>query len=655
MCGIGGIVLFDGSSPDSAGMQRMVDALRHRGPDDEAFCVQPGLGLAHTRLSIIDLSPAGRQPMQVESANLSIVYNGEVYNHRELRRTLEAKGHRFRSSCDTEVVLRAYAEWGDTCVNRLEGMFAFALWDADRRRLFAARDRLGIKPFYYHFDSATGEFLFGSEIKALLAYRLRSFDLDLAALDDYLAFGFIPLSRTPFRGVCKLPAAHVLTLERGVLALQRYWDVDFCRTDRPAVTDAGEVAATLEAAVRRHLIADVPVGAFLSGGIDSSAVVAVMRESVDVPLATFSVGFEEPSYDERAFARTVARRLGTDHHEVICTARDFESLWATTVWHADGLAADISNVPLFMLARDARRHVPVVLSGDGGDEMFGGYPTYRADRLAAVYRRVPRPLRSAVATLSTALPASTAKLSFDFRLRQFLAGVELDEVARSHFAWRRIFTGAERALVLDAGPDGRDVSDSEEALARLFHDAPAATVLQRAVYADINSFLVDSILAKVDAMTMAHGLEARVPLLDREVVELAGTVPDRLKMRWGEGKRIFRKAVRARLPREVIARAKSPFQPPLAEWLRRDLRAMVGEVLSDDRVRALGFLRPSGIAALKSEHFAGRANHGFKLWLLLNLVEWHRLFVEGQWTARLAGGRSRPSGPERATRPAPGR
>jgi asparagine synthase (glutamine-hydrolysing) len=654
MCGIGGIVLFDGGPPDAAGMQRMVDALRHRGPDDEGFWVQAGVGMAHTRLSVIDLSPAGRQPMHVESPSLSIVYNGEVYNHRELRRTLEEKGHRFRSSSDTEVILRAYAEWGETCVTRLEGMFAFALWDAARRRLFAARDRLGIKPLYYHFDTTTREFLFGSEIKALLAYRRDPFGLDMAALDDYLAFGFIPLSRTPFRDVRKLPAAHTLTLERGSLTLQRYWDLDFRPDDRPSVDAPEEVAAALEAAVRRHLIADVPVGAFLSGGVDSSAVVALMRESRETPLATFSVGFEEPSYDERAFARTVAGHLGTDHHEVICTARDFESLWARTVWHADGLAADISNVPLFMLARDARRHVPVVLSGDGGDEMFGGYPTYRADRLAAVYRRVPRPVRDAVATLSTALPTSTAKLSFDFKLRQFLAGAELGDAARSHFAWRTFFTAPQRALVLDAGPDGRERSDTEDALTRLFHAAPAATVLQRAIYADVNSFLVDSILAKVDAMTMAHALEARVPLLDREVVELASNIPDRLKMRWGRGKRIFKKAVRARLPREVIARAKSSFQPPLAEWLRTDLRATVGDVLSDGRVRGLGFLRPSGVAALKSEHLGGRANHGFRLWLLMNLVEWHRLFVEGYWTSGLAGRRPPPCSEERGPRPAPG-
>ena len=653
MCGIGGIVLLDGGSPDAAGMQRMVDALRHRGPDDEGFWVQAGLGMAHTRLSVIDLSPAGRQPMHVESPSLSIVYNGEVYNHRELRRTLEEKGHRFRSSSDTEVILRAYAEWGETCVTRLEGMFAFALWDAARRRLFAARDRLGIKPLYYHLDTAAREFLFGSELKALLAYRRGPFGLDMAAVDDYLAFGFIPLSRTPFRGVRKLPAAHTLTLERGSLRLQRYWDVDFCRDDRPPVEAPEDVAATLEAAVRRHLVADVPVGAFLSGGVDSSAVVALMQESLDAPLATFSVGFEEPSYDERAFAGMVARRFGTDHHEVVCTARDFESLWARTVWYADGLAADISNVPLYMLARDARRHVPVVLSGDGGDEMFGGYPTYRADRLAAVYRRVPRPLRRAVRTLSGALPASTAKLSFDFKLRQFLAGAEFGDAARSHFAWRTIFTALDRTLVLDTGPNGLERSDTEDALARLFHTAPAATVLQRAVYADINSFLVDSILAKVDAMTMAHGLEARVPLLDREVVELAGKIPDRLKTRWGEGKRILKEAVRARLPREVIARAKSSFQPPLAEWLRTDLRATVCDVLSDVRLRALGFLRPSAVGVLTSEHFAGRANHGFKLWLLMNLVEWHRLFVEGHWTDGLAGRRPRPCSEERGAPPAP--
>ena len=631
MCGIGGIVRFGGERPDAAAIARMTVALRHRGPDDVGTLIDGSVGMAHTRLSVIDLSAAARQPMQLDSPKLSIVYNGEIYNHRELRRELEAHGRRFRTSSDTEVILHAYAVWGASCVEHLRGMFAFGLWDDAGERVLLARDRLGIKPLYYLSDG--NDLLFGSEVKTILAYRGRAPELDPASLGAYFTFGFIPLSRTPFRGLAKLPAGHVLEGRRGTITTRRYWDLDFVPDEANRVEAPEEVLAAVDDAVRSHLVADVPIGAFLSGGLDSSAVVRLMRDAVDAPIKTFSVGFADRSYDERPYARAVAGALGTEHHEVVCTPDDFRSLWRTTVWHADGLAADISNVPLYLVARAAREHVPVVLSGDGGDELFGGYPTYQADRLATVYRHVPAPLRSMIGLVARTLPASSGKMSLDYRVKQFLDGAEATDAARAHFAWRRIFGAAERDAVLDPGFRATIPShDTDEQLASLFHGAPATNDLHRAMYADVKTFLVDSILAKVDAMTMAHGLEARVPLLDHRLAELAARIPARLKLRFTQGKRILKDAMRGRLPAEVIRRTKSPFQPPLAGWLKSELRETVGDELGEGALARVGLFEVRRVEALKREHFAGTANHAFKLWNLLNFVEWHRLFVQGAWS-----------------------
>ncbi len=612
----------------------MVDALRHRGPDDDRFYVEGPVGLAHTRLSVIDLSAAAKQPMHIKDPDLSVVYNGEIYNYRELRHELEQRGHRFHSSSDTEVVLRAYAAWGGACVKRLNGMFAFAIWDRSAQRLFLARDRLGIKPLYYVTDLNADEIIFGSEVKTILAYRGSAPDLDIRALDNFLSLGFIPFSQTPFKGFRKLLPAHTLTAQHGKVEINRYWDLDFRPANGRRVETPEEVLGAIEAAVRRHLVSDVPVGAFLSGGIDSSAVVSFMKAAYRGRVKTFSIGFEQASYDERPFAQMVACRLGTEHHEIVCTSREFKDLWAKTVWHADGLAVDISNVPLYTVAGLARSHVPVVLSGDGGDELFAGYPIYQADLLASVYRRVPLWLRRIAVGFASALPTSTEKLSLDFKLRQFLSGAELDGTARSHFAWRRIFTESERNLLFGTELPVESRSDSEDCFADLFNTAPAASDLHRAIYADIKTFLVDSILAKVDTMTMAHGLEARVPLLDYELVELAARIPEGLKFRWLSGKRIFKKAMQDRLPSEVICRKKSPFHPPLAGWLKSDLRETVSDILSDANLKKVGLFNSSYIETLKREHFAGVANNAYKLWVLVNFLEWHRLFVEGHWTSQ---------------------
>jgi asparagine synthase (glutamine-hydrolysing) len=497
------------------------------------------------------------------------------------------------------------------------------------------------------------DLLFGSEVKTILAYRGQPPELDQASLGSYFAFGFVPLSRTPFRGLAKLPPGHVIEARLGTLATRRYWDVDLAPDEASRVEAPDEILAALENAVRSHLVADVPVGAFLSGGLDSSAVVRLMRDAGAAPVKTFSVGFADRSYDERPFARAIASALGTDHHEVVCTADEFASLWRTTVWHADGLAADISNVPLYLLARRAREEVPVVLSGDGADELFGGYPTYQADRLAAAYRHVPAPFRTMIGLVARSLPTSTGKMSFDYRLKQFLAGAEANDAAHSHFAWRRIFSTIERDSLLDPALRAMTRSDdTEERLATLFRDAPATHDLHRAIYADLKTFLVDSILAKVDAMTMAHGLEARVPFLDHRLVELAARIPERLKVRFMQGKRILRDAMRGRVPSKVIHRTKSPFQPPLAGWLRSDLREMVSDVLSEAAVGRLGFFDVSRVEALKRQHFSGVANHAFKLWNLLNFVEWHRLFVSGAWTEGTSRSDAPPLRPRRDGRAA---
>ena len=624
MCGICGVVSSRGQV-DSENIVRMRDALSHRGPDDKGLYVNNGVGFGFRRLSIIDLSPDGAQPMCNEDGSLWLVYNGEIYNYATLRDELMNRGHAFRSKTDSEVIIHAFEEWGEHCLERFNGMFAFALWDEKEQRFFAARDRLGVKPLFYYQDA--DKLLFGSELKAILQYPNIDTKADETALSDFFSLNYIPPPGTPIRNIRALPPGHYLSWKAGESKETKYWDVklETGNGDHRKETDViEELLERFTEAVRKRLVADVPLGAFLSGGLDSSAVVYFMRHYIQQPLKTFNVRFEDPSYDEGPYAREMAQLLHTEHHEIVCTPKDLVSSFETTVRHADNLTADLSNVPLYLVSRLAADHVKVVLSGDGGDELFLGYPIYQADRWAAHYRRLPLWLHRLVfSPLVDALPTSTAKLSFDYKARKFVEGARRPP-AQAHFSWRTIFNEEEKRALFTKD-FAASVSDhfSADFWEELFSSCANGSYLENGVYTDYKTFLAGSILPKVDTMSMANSLEARTPFLDYEFVEFMAGVPTTMKMRGFKTKYLFKQAMRPLLSARIVDRKKAGFHTPLPGWFRTELRTWVDEILSQERISATGRINPANVERLKSEHFQGRANHAFKLWGLMNFVKWH--------------------------------
>jgi asparagine synthase (glutamine-hydrolysing) len=630
MCGIVGAVHFNQQPVHACAIQQMSDMLRHRGPDDAGVLEAGIAGLGHRRLKIIDLSPAGHQPMSNEDGTIWVTYNGEIYNFSELREELAQRGHIFSSRTDTEVIVHGYEEWGERCVERFNGMFAFGLWDMHQRKLLLVRDRLGIKPLFYYVDDE--KFLFASEIKAILRYPKVNRALDESAIYDYLSLNYVPAPKTPFAHVRALRPGHWLMLQDGHVKEEPYWDLccphpNQPRSEREYIED---ITGLIQDAVRRRLVADVPVGGFLSGGLDSSAILYFMKQAGHGSLKTFNVGFPEKTYDESSYARLMAQHVGTKHYETCCKPADFKDLLETIAWHADNLTADISMVPMYLLARLARQEVTVVLSGDGGDEVFGGYLTYQADQLANYYRRLPTWLRRyLVQPIVAALPNSARKQSFDFKLKQFIAGAEFSP-DKAHCAWRTIFSDAEKMQVL-SGDFLETVHEQDTAACyhQHFDHADDRSEMDKIFYADFKVFLADSILAKVDTMTMAHALEARVPLLDYRLVELSASIPARLKIKRLATKHIFKQAMAPHLPRQIVFRKKEGFHPPMASWFRRELRSFVNDVLCGENLRSIGILNAPYIEALKGRHFAGTENNAFKLWSLMNFVAWHSQVLQG--------------------------
>jgi len=630
MCGIVGAIYLNQHPVRADVIERMASALRHRGPDDAGVFVDGVAGLGHRRLKIIDLSPAGHQPMSNEDGTIWITYNGEIYNFPELRQELVHRGHTFSSQSDTEVIVHAYEEWGERCVERLNGMFAFGIWDGREKKLVLMRDRLGIKPLFYYLDEE--KLLFASEIKAILQHPGINKELDHSALFDYFSLNYVPSPKTPFARIRVLLPGHWLTVANGEIKIVQYWDLHFSGQDQMQTEGeyAEKIRGLIQDAVRRRLISDVPLGGFLSGGIDSSATVYFMNRLGHRPLKTFNVGFAEESYDESPYARLVARNLETEHHEVTCTPADLRNLLETIAWHADNLTADISMAPMYLLAKLAREQVTVVLSGDGGDELFGGYLTYQADVLARYYRRLPLRLRhDLIRPLVAALPSSNGKQSIDYKLKKFVEGADLPP-DKAHYTWRTIFSDIEKSQILsDDFLATVQENDSAVSFCRYFANANAASEMDRIFYADFKLFLADSILAKVDSMTMAHSLEAREPLLDYRLVELSATIPAGLKIKRRDTKHIFKKAMAPYLPRQIVFRKKEGFHTPMASWFRHELRSFVNEVLCAENLRAVGIFNIASIDELKRRHFAGTENNAFKLWGLMFFVAWHTQVLMG--------------------------
>jgi asparagine synthase (glutamine-hydrolysing) len=613
MCGICGIASSNGNALGDR-VAAMSATLVHRGPDSFGEFSDGDVALAARRLSIIDLE-TGDQPISNEDGSLHVVQNGEIYNYRELRHELERGGHRFRTHGDTEVLLHLYEKLGDGFAERLRGMFAIAIWDARRRRLVLARDRFGIKPLYYR--AADGELAFASELRALPRG-----EIDLDALEAFLAFNSIPAPLTIFREVRKLPAGHLLSWEDGRVRLERF--------ARPAPVAAEELRDDEEAelveelrsrvrdSVRAHLVSDVPVGVLLSGGVDSAFLAALAAEESSEPLRTFSIGFEERSFDELADARLVAERYGTHHRELVLRP-DAAVLLPALAEAFDEPFADSSALPTHLVSELAAKDVKVALSGEGGDELFGGYYTYAADLLAERAGGLAQLVRPVVERL----PTSSKKASFDYKAKRFVRAVHLPPLERHH-GWKEIFSGEARAELTSRRTD----FDPVDILRARYRETEGAEELARLQDVDLGVYLVDDLLVKTDRASMTHSLEARVPYLDTVVTNLALALPTRHKVRGLSKKVLLRKAAAPLLPREIVHGKKRGFSIPAAAWLRGELEPFARELLSPDVLRRQGFFRPEAAGRLLDEHVAGREDRSRQLWGLLAFTLWYERHVE---------------------------
>jgi len=626
MCGIAGFLsLEQGVFATRTIAQAMCDVITHRGPDDQGFLVDGPLAMGMRRLSIIDLA-GGQQPISNEDGTISVIQNGEIYNFQEIRQDLEKRGHRFKTNSDTEAIVHLYEEYGTACAEHLRGMFAFAIWDAPRRRLVVGRDRLGIKPIYYAIGN--GRLLFGSELKSLLAVGLDR-EIDPQALHDYLSLTYVPAPATIFRAARKLMPGSLLIAERGAVRTERYWNLSFEPDEKRFHSEPeilAEVRAGVEDAVRSHLVSDVPLGVFLSGGVDSATLVACMRKYHTGALKTFSIGFAEKSFSELDRARAVAKHFGTEHHEMIVTP-DAAALVPELTHSFDEPYADSSAIPVLCVARLARKSVTVALTGEGGDEVFAGYKTYTATKLAGMYRRaVPGPLRSLVAWGANRLPVSHGKVSFDYMAKRFVAGASRDAVD-AHFSWKAIFDEAAKHTLY------RESRDQLGPTVRLYHEAVAGIdpqdMLSRLLMIDTRLGLEGDMLVKADRMSMATSLEGRVPLLDHRLVEMVAAIPSRFKMKGLKTKVLLREAMRDLLPRETTHGPKQGFNVPIPSWLLGPLRELVHDTLAPSRIAATGIFRPEPIQELIRAHEARERDNSRDIWTLLMFQTWYDRIAQG--------------------------
>lgn len=627
MCGIAGFVERRGIAADRRIVERMTATLRHRGPDGDGFHVDGPAALGHRRLAIIDLD-TGAQPMANEDGSIWVTYNGEIYNEPELRRDLEARGHRFRTRSDTEALVHLYEEDGPDFVRRLNGMFALALWDGPRQRLVLARDRMGQKPLYYA-QTRSGGLVFGSEPKALLAHPEVPRRLDQAGLARYLFYEYLPAPHSIWETMRKLPAAHTLTWEDGREQVRRYWEPPAPSLDFPPFEEsARDLWDDLVSAVDRHRRSDVPLGVFLSGGIDSSSVAAaVCAVQPASSVRTFSIGFDDPSFDESAQAQAVAEHLGTNHQARTFSAEDALAVLPEVVGQLDEPLGDASILPTFLLSRFARESVTVALGGDGSDELFAGYPTFEAERLAGWYRRFPRPARALAGSLVRRLPVDHGNVSLDFRLKQFLKGAN-EPPPLAHQRWMGSFSDAEIAAILVDDP--LPVEPEHLAMARgLDRDGLAIDPLTRSLWLYQQTYLAEDILTKVDRASMAHGLEVRAPFLDALLVDRVEALPPRYKYGRGRTKRLLKRAVAGRLPASIIGRRKKGFGIPAARWLLGPLGPLVDRLLGGDALKAQGTFQPEAVARLVGEHRAGVRDHRKPLWTLLMFQLWRQNWLSG--------------------------
>lgn len=629
MCAICGILNFDHSEPvNRVLIHKMTGSLRHRGPDDEGVLIDNEAGLGFRRLSIIDLS-GGKQPMSNEDGSAHVVFNGEIYNYRDLAAELSTAGHIFRTRSDTETIIHAYEQYGEDCVNHLRGMFAFAIWDGRNRRLMLARDRLGIKPLYYYQN---GRFLaFASEIKALLQIPSIPREVDQDAFDQYLTLRYVPGPRTMFKNIFRLQPGHTLTCDSSGVRIQSYWDLQY--SESPSLSTASLVEQfreLLEESVRLRLESEVPLGVFLSGGLDSSAILAQMARLTDRSdasrIKTFSVGYEgisgsEAEENEFDYARMAAQAFGAEHHEFRLSAQGFEELIPDLVWHLDEPLGDPSCIPLYCIARQAREHITVVLSGEGADEILAGYAIYPKMLALEKISNVPALARIA-SWIQPLLPSSSARRYLrmaNYPLEQRYRGV------------CRGFDGGFMPQLIGGSRATQSERLLQEVFGARFKAADAASPLNRMLYVDAKIWLPDDLLLKADKMTMANGLELRVPFLDHKLVEFAATLQDHQKLRGRDGKVLLRKAMRGVLPDAILDRPKKGFPVPISSWLRKPLRDLTRERLLSRDAACSQYLERSAINRVVKEHESGQVDRSQEIWMLLVFEFWHQQFISNQF------------------------
>jgi asparagine synthase (glutamine-hydrolysing) len=666
MCGIAGLSWSNPHRlPSLDEVRRMVDVLAHRGPDDSGLyhsqiglvdrgtgaetvsgprsevivpaATQHGAILGHRRLSIIDLA-GGRQPISNEDGSVWITLNGEIYNYRELRSELKSRGHRFATESDTEVIVHLYEEFGDDCVLQLRGMFAFAIWDQRQSRLLIARDRLGQKPLFYRHHA--GRLDFASELKGLLQLQDSPRELNPVAIDQYLTYQYVPHPGSILKGYSKLPPAHLATFQAGNLTVRRYWNPPYELTEeqqreKAKVTSSAEsvraaLRETLTEAVRLRMRSDVPLGAFLSGGIDSTIITGLMQELSDQPVHSFSIGFPVAKFDERAFARQAAEHLGTIHHEKVVEPSAL-SILPKLIWHYDEPLSDSSAIPMMYLSEMTREFVTVSLSGDGADELFAGYDRYRAVKLAAAFDYLPRPIRSMFASrLWQRMPASVQQKSFRRRLKRFLDALG-EEPQRRYLNWINIFDHSRRREIYSdsmLAQLGDADADAASFLEDAYTECPSRDFVTQTTCADVLTYLPCDILNKVDIASMAYGLECRSPFLDHQVAELAACMPMRFKRRGKQGKQILLDTFGDLLPTSIQNRPKMGFGVPLDSWFRNELKPLLFDVLLDQKSLDRGWFRPEAVRQLVDEHVTAKWDHSYRLWNLLILELWQQTFLD---------------------------
>ncbi|MBI3987792.1 MAG: asparagine synthase (glutamine-hydrolyzing) [Lentisphaerae bacterium] len=617
MCGIAGF-----NWKDEALIARMTDVMAHRGPDQSGFYCDDAVSLGHRRLSIIDLSDNARQPMRNEDASLQLIFNGEIYNFAELRDSLLKKNHRFLSRSDSEVILHAYEEYGRDCLRHLRGMFAFALWDRRRQALFLARDRIGIKPLYYYFHA--GRLIFASEIKAILRHPDVQRELNHQALYDYIGFEFVGAPDTMFRNIFKIPAGHTLWFQNGVPEVRPYWELSFAPHPGDITRQDAEERELelLDHAVKSHLVSDVPLGVFLSGGLDSSALVAMMRRHITGPLRTFTIGYPDKSYSELDYAKIVSDRFGTEHHVLMIESVSQDTI-EKALWHLDEPMTDLSTVPLYLICQKAREQVTVCLSGEGGDESFAGYDRFKASKANRWYRLIPRPLRRHIITpLLDRFPDQIQKKGLINILKRFAQGSDLPEDGQ-HLRWQYFSNPALDQALYRPGFKGHIAMDPFHRVRDYAALCDARDRINREIFLDMRFIMTESVLMKVDKMSMAHSLEVRVPLLDHVYVEFIASLPGHWKLKGYRTKDILRSCLKGLLPDTIVNRGKQGYSLPIKNLLRDQLKDYMIQLLNDSPVIREN-LESATVNRLIREHLSMTHNHNHVLWALINVANWHR-------------------------------